>query len=44
MGTHYITDECIACSACDEVCPVQSTTNQRLQLIKAMLKKAPMRS
>lgn len=22
MGTHFITDDCIACGACESVCPV----------------------
>jgi len=24
MGTHYITEDCINCGACDDVCPVDA--------------------
>lgn len=24
MGTHYITDDCVACGACEPVCPVSA--------------------
>lgn len=27
MGTHYITDECIACGACEPVCPVTAISS-----------------
>ena len=28
MGTHYITDECNNCGACDGVCPVDAISEQ----------------
>ncbi|MBW2475951.1 MAG: 4Fe-4S binding protein [Deltaproteobacteria bacterium] len=24
MGTHYITEDCTDCGACDDICPVDS--------------------
>ena len=27
MGTHFITDECIACGACEAVCPVTAISS-----------------
>ena len=24
MGTHYITEECITCGACEPICPVKA--------------------
>ncbi len=28
MGTHYITEDCINCGACDDVCPVDAISEQ----------------
>ena len=28
MGTHYITDECTNCGACDGVCPVDAISEK----------------
>jgi ferredoxin len=27
MGTHYITEECITCGACEPICPVKAISS-----------------
>ena len=34
MGTHFITDDCVACGACEPVCPVSAiSTGEPLYII-----------
>lgn len=28
MGTHFITDDCTNCGACDDCCPVEAISDQ----------------